>query len=389
MSMPGGTYRPRLQKPRAAYVHVPFCRHRCGYCNFALVADRDYLIDRFLDALEVELSWLEQRYTLETLFLGGGTPTHLDLKQLDRLFEMLDRWFEFGTAEVSTEANPSDLVPEKIHHLIGLGVNRFSLGVQSFHENKLKFLERDHRAEQVVRVVEAIQNRTANVSLDMIFATAGESLEMWLDDLRQVGEVAPAHLSTYELTLEKGTQFWNRHRSGSLAAVSEELRSAMYVATQEFMQQRGYQQYEISSFALPGFRCMHNQVYWNGQPYFAFGAGASRYIDRIRETNHGSVSTYIKRVEQGLSPVSLSEELGAEDRARELLVVGLRMLDGVPQKSFEDRTGFTCTQLLESPKCQELIERDMIDFRSEHVKLTPEGILLYDSIAEVVLRGAS
>ncbi len=372
--------------PNSAYVHIPFCRHRCGYCNFALVAKRDYLIDRFLSALATELSRLDQGYTLQTLFLGGGTPTHLTAPQLTRLFTILQRRFDFTKAEVTSEANPSDLNTEKIQVLHDLGVNRFSLGVQSFHDSKLKLLERDHSADQVRQVVGELQNYTENISLDLIFAAMGETLEMWQADLEQAISLNPKHLSTYELTIEKGTQFWKRERSGQLSPTDEDLRTDMYQHTIHRLNNCGLDQYEISSFAAEGFRCQHNLIYWSGRSYLAFGAGASRYVGGVRETNHSSVSAYLKRLESGESPTVFSEKLDAIARAHELLVIGLRKIDGVQELAYRQLTGFGFDEVL-SEKARSLFELGLIERSGEQLRLTPRGVLLYDSVAETILDG--
>ena len=374
-----------IQSPKSAYIHIPFCRHRCGYCNFALVANRDYLIDRFLAALKIELSSIQERIELQTLFLGGGTPTHLSNQQLRHLFEMLGQHFDFSNAEVTSEANPSDLTSEKIETLFELGINRISLGVQSFRSEKLQQLERDHSAEVVERVVNQLQAFTENISFDLIFATMGEGLDQWQADLKHAISLQPKHLSTYELTIEKGTAFWNRERLGQLVQTDENLRAEMYQSTIEILEAHGFGQYEISSFAKEGFRCRHNLTYWSGQPYLAFGAGASGYIDQVRKTNHGSVSTYIKRIEAGQSPVELSERLSSMDRAKELLVVGLRRMDGVNQTEFHQLTQLVFGDVLTSRRAKGLFENELIKREGDNLRLTQQGVLLYDSIAEVIL----
>lgn len=374
-----------IPTPKSAYVHIPFCRHRCGYCNFALVANRDYLIDRFLAALKTELSSVRDRIKLQTLFLGGGTPTHLSRKQIRTLFETLWQRFDFSDAEVTTEANPGDLTSEKIETLFELGVNRISLGVQSFRTEKLQQLERDHNSEVVEKVVNDLQNYTDNISFDLIFASMGETLEQWQNDLEKAISLHPKHLSTYELTIEKGTSFWKRERLGQLVQTDEDLRAEMYQATRATLKAHGFEQYEISSFAADGFRCQHNLTYWSGQPYLAFGAGASRYVNGVRETNHGSVSTYLKRIESGQSPVELSEQLSPLDRAKELLVVGLRRIDGVNQTEFRQLTRLGFADILTSQRAGMLFENELLRQEGEQLQLTEQGVLLYDSIAEVIL----
>ena len=378
------TYHPKLVEPRSAYFHVPFCRHRCGYCNFSLVANRDYLIDRYLDALAVEVAWLPQRYVLDTLFLGGGTPTHLDERQLQRLFSIVDSKFDWSAAEVTSEANPSDLVAPKVEVLAKLGVNRFSLGVQSFSAEKLRFLERDHDAEGVRRAVDLIKQHVANFSLDLIFATQGETLKDWQNDLENAVSLQPAHLSTYELTIEKGTQFWNRERAGEQVQAGEELRAEMYELTIDYLDEHSYPQYEISSFAADQHRCRHNLIYWSGDPYFAFGAGASRFVDRVRQTNHGSVTSYIKRIESGISPANQSERLAPLASAIERLVIGLRMIDGVDKVEFARAAGFEVDKLV-GQAVEKLREHDLIKSTADRIQLTRRGILLYDSVATMLL----
>ena len=378
------TYHPQGALPRSAYFHVPFCRHRCGYCNFSLVANRDYLIDRYLEALAVEVAWLPERYVLDTLFLGGGTPTHLNSQQLRRLFSIVDSKFDFSDAEVTSEANPSDLVAEKVELLTKLGVNRISLGVQSFSAGKLKFLERDHDADGIRRAVDLVKQHVDDFSLDLIFATREETLQDWQSDLANAISLQPTHLSTYELTIEKGTQFWNRERSEQPMQTGEELRAEMYELAIDYLDAHSFPQYEVSSFAAVENRCQHNLIYWYGDPYFAFGAGASRFVDGIRETNHGSVTGYIKRIESGNSPANQTERLAPAANAIERLVIGLRKIDGVHKPTFARATGFEIDQLVDDA-VDKLQEHVLIHSTGERIQLTRRGILLYDSVATVLL----
>jgi oxygen-independent coproporphyrinogen III oxidase len=291
-----------LQTPRAAYVHVPFCAHRCGYCDFTLVAGKDHLIESYLSALERELAGTVEGTAgrgakLDTLYFGGGTPSHLSPAQLCRLFELvLSRWELSPGSEFTIEANPVDLTDERIGVLAEYGVNRISLGVQSFDDQLLAVLERNHHGSTIGEVLKRLRGTIDNVSFDLIFAVPGQTLELWRDSLRQTVELGARHVSTYGLTFEKGTSFWSRRQTGGLQAAPEELEREMYAHAMSFLQSRGFQQYEISSFALPGFRSRHNQVYWSGRPYLAFGPGASRFIDGVRETNHRSVTTWLQRI---------------------------------------------------------------------------------------------
>lgn len=365
---------------RSAYIHVPFCAHRCGYCDFTLVARRDELIDRYLRALAIELERLEWPRELETLFIGGGTPTHLSPRQLAELLDLLRRSFRLGEGyEFSVEANPAGLDSEKIDVLAAGGVNRVSLGVQSFDANILRLLERDHRRAGVLEAVERLKRRFDNISFDLIFGVPGQTLALWRETLRQAIDLGPRHVSTYGLTFEKGTSFWTRRRKGDLAPVPDDLERDMYAAAMDMLADAGFEQYEISSFARAGDRCRHNEVYWTGRPYYGFGPGAARYIDGRRETNHRSVTTWLKRTLAGQPAVGESEELTPEERAREAIVLGLRRCDGLERDEFRRRTGFDLDQF-----AGETIDRHqrggLLETTGSHVRLTRAGRFVADTV---------
>ena len=379
------SYDPQIVAPRSAYIHIPFCRHRCGYCNFTLVAGRDYLIERFLNAIEKEIGWLDRRYELDTLFLGGGTPTHLSPHQLDRLGNIIRSKFSLAdAAEVTSECNPNDLTRAVGDALAKIGVNRISMGVQSFNAEKLKRLERDHNRSDIESAVSVARKIKADVSLDLIFAGPDETLNEWEQDLNQAIEMQPDHLSTYELTFEKGTQFWSRLQHGKLHEANEDLRAEMYLLAIEQLGQNGFTQYEVSSFAKRNHKCQHNLAYWTGDPYFAFGPGASRFIDGVRETNHQSTMQYLKLIEAGDSPVADREKLEPLAAAKERLAIGLRMVDGIAEDDFLQRTGFSVASILGTLGTT-LIENNLLHHSGDRWKLTQQGRLVCDGIASEIV----
>ena len=372
--------------PRSAYIHIPFCRHRCGYCNFSLVAGRDHLVDRFLNALEIEIRQLPQSAELDTLFFGGGTPSHLAPDQLQRLGQIVAHRFSFtADAEVSAECNPNDIDQEKIDGLLSLGVNRISLGVQSLNAEKLKRLERDHNAAEVARAVELAKANVASVSMDLIFAAPQETLQQWQTDLADALALQPDHLSTYELTYEKGTQFWNRLQRGGLAIADEDLRADMYEHSIQQLKQAGWEHYELSSFSAVGHQCSHNQSYWNGNDYFAFGPGASRFIDGIRSTNHQSTLTYMKRLEAGQNPTEQTEQLTGVAAARERLVVGMRLLQGVNVAQLEAATGVAFETILPRSTLEPLVSENLVEISAGVCRLTRRGVMVSDGVAAAIL----
>lgn len=371
---------PIFAEPRAAYVHVPFCAHRCGYCDFTLVAGRDDLADDYLQALEVELRQLERPREVDTLFFGGGTPTHLSEDKLARLLELAREWFRLAPGyEFSVEANPTGLTDEKLRLMAEAGVNRISLGVQSFDEGLLKLLERDHSEADILDAVTRLQQRFVNVSFDLIFALPGQTLAHWRETLRRATDLQPTHLSTYGLTFEKGTAFWARREKGAIVQIPNELERDMYAAAMDDLAAAGFEQYEISNFARPGFRCRHNQTYWRALPYFGFGPGAARYLRGRRESNHRSTTTWIKRVLAGQSGIAMSEELTPEHRAREAIVLGLRQLDGIRRDEFRTLTDFDLDSLAGDTIQREVAAGRIEDF-GDGIRLTHEGRFLADPV---------
>ncbi|MCA8998731.1 MAG: radical SAM family heme chaperone HemW [Planctomycetaceae bacterium] len=368
--------------PRSAYVHVPFCVHRCGYCDFTVIANRDDLIGRYLHALELELrQTLQQPTELDTLFIGGGTPSYLPPEELERLFELLSTWFPVTPgAEVSVECNPDGFTRDHMQVLHAAGVNRISLGVQSFTPEHLLTLERQHSPGAVALVVEQLREvGFANISVDLIYAVPGQSLAEWRETLERAVDLRPEHVSTYGLTFEKGTSFWTRRLRGGITPADEELERDMYALAMEYLPPQGFEQYELSNFARSGFACRHNQVYWNQRPYFGIGPGAAALIDGVRIANHRSVTTWIQRLEQGDSPVQDREELDPELAAREAVMLGLRQVSGISPVRFRIRHGVEVRDLA-SEAYDHFVEAGWLEVVHGRLRLTVAGRFVADTV---------
>lgn len=372
--------------PRAAYIHVPFCAHRCGYCNFTVIAGRDELADRYLAAIERELQSLGTRRAVDTLFIGGGTPTHLTLAQLATLLGLITNTFELERGgEFSVEANPAGFDRDKVRLLADHGVTRISLGAQSFDPAKLRVLERDHSADEIRLAVDVARRELNSVAVDLIFGVPGETPEIWEHDLAELLRLEPDHVSTYGLTFERGTRFWSGRNHGQLVPVDEEVERQMYALALDRLPAAGFAHYEVSNFARPGQRCRHNETYWAGESYWAVGPGAARYVDGRREVNHQSTTTYLQRVLGGQSPIALRETLEPEDRARELLVLGLRRMEGVDRDEFLARTGYALEELA-GPKLSAHIGAGRLVEKGRSIQLTREGLFVSDAIWPDFLR---
>jgi oxygen-independent coproporphyrinogen-3 oxidase len=368
----------RLSAIRSAYVHVPFCRHRCGYCNFTLVAGRNDLVPRYLAAIEHQLAG--EQAEIDTLYFGGGTPTQLSQAQIAALACMVLRRHPLAAGgEWTVEANPADVDADYLDRLAALGVNRLSLGGQSFRVDKLQQLERDHTPDQVIKVVELARRHGMQVAIDLIFAAPGETLANWQYDVETAIATAPDHVSTYGLTFEKGTQFWNRLQRRQLSQIDEELELAMYEYAIDRLAEAGFVHYEVSNFSRPGCQSRHNQAYWSGQGYWAYGPGASRFLPPTRETNHRSTTTWLGRVARGDDVMECRETLAPLQLARERLVFGLRQLAGVVVADFRQATGYEIDDLAGPAICR-FVELGMLEYAEGRLRLTRQGLVVSDAI---------
>jgi oxygen-independent coproporphyrinogen-3 oxidase len=371
--------------PRAAYIHIPFCAHHCGYCDFAVATGQDTMIDLYLEALELELSGLGTPQSVKTIFLGGGTPTYLQTRQLVKLLQSVGKYLPTaGTIEFSVEANPGTLTAEKLRVLADHGVNRVSLGAQSFHPHLLSVLERDHVPADVPRAVEAIRKTIRSFSIDLIFGVPGQTLADWESDLSRALQLEPDHISTYGLTYEKGTRLWKQRRQGSVRALDEESELAMYILAMDRLEEAGFEQYEISNFARPGRRSLHNQVYWANEAYFGFGMGAARYVNFSRELNTRELSTYIRKLFAGESATFQSETLKPEERARESLAIQMRRSEGITRGRFAEQTGFEVDELV-GHVIQQQVGLGLVEDDGSRICLTRSGKCVADSLVEQFL----
>jgi oxygen-independent coproporphyrinogen-3 oxidase len=388
---------PAWEEPRAAYVHIPFCAHHCGYCDFAVIAGADHLMPDYLRALACEFQQLKHPRPVRTIFLGGGTPTHLPLPLLEQLLVLLKQWLPLTAeweasessatsqeparraVEFSVEATPESLSPEKLALLRTYGVTRISVGVQSFRPESLRSLERRHTSLQTEQVVAWAREAGLIISLDLIFAVPGTTLADWAADVECALALDPHHLSTYGLTYEKGTPLWKRWQRGEVRAVPEEVEAAMYIHAIDRLTFAGYEHYEISNFARPGYRCLHNETYWANEAYYGFGVGAVRYLWGCREGNIRDTRQYIHRLLNGQSVTVYREQLPPWERACETLALQLRRRQGVDRQAFLEQTGVSVDELAGSAISQ-MVEEGLLEEEGPVVRLSRPGLLVADAL---------
>lgn len=380
--------------PRAAYIHIPFCAHHCSYCDFAVAANAEHRIDLYLEALEIELATLGQPQPVETIFIGGGTPTHLNERQLERMLKSIQQWFPktlagaAGSQEFSVESTPESLTDEKLELLHAGGVNRLSVGVQSFNDRTLAALDRRHSGDAAREALGSVRRKFENRSLDLIFGVPGQTLADWQADVETALSYEPPHVSTYGLTYEKGTPLWKEREHGRVQPLTEEDELAMYQFALDRLPAAGLLQEEISNHARPGHECRHNHTYWGNLAYFGFGVGAARYVEGRRELNSRSLETYLRRTLAGESAVIQSEQLTPVERARETLTLQLRRRIGIDRSAFATQTGHQLDDLA-GERISALANLGLLRDDGRTITLTRTGICVADSVIADLLAASS
>jgi oxygen-independent coproporphyrinogen-3 oxidase len=373
--------------PTGVYVHVPFCRHKCGYCDFySVVAARsrqEAFARRLVEEIRASSAWLPR--PADTAFFGGGTPTLLaaDL-WADILGALADhlppgRRTGDGPAEITVEANPETVTEPLLAVLAGGGVNRISIGVQSFHPHLLRTLDRRHDPADVARSVRHARSAGIdNISLDLIFGIPGQSLDAWRGDLEAALALEPAHLSCYGLTYEPSTPLAASVRAGRLRPVDEDLEATMYEVAIDRLDRAGFEHYEISNWARPGRRCRQNLLYWNNGQWWPLGPGAAGHVAGWRWTNAPSLEAYLGGT--ALPPITGAERLDDDGRVGEVLMLGLRLVEGIPLERIEALLAVGGRGRQRARAIERHVGAALLCRRGGRLRLTPRGLLLADRV---------
>lgn len=374
-------YRPDTS-PVAAYIHIPFCFHKCHYCDFySLVESRGReaaFVARLVDELRIVGGYLRQ--PLQTIFFGGGTPTLLETSLWQDLLRAINQHLPIAqNAEITVEANPETVRADLMDVLAKGGINRISIGAQSFQPDHLKALERWHEPENVKRaIVLAQESGITNINIDLIFAIPGQTLSDWLIDLDTALSLTPSHLSCYGLTYEPNTPLTEKLRQGRIKRVDEDLEAQMYEATREKLTEAGYEQYEISNWAKPNYQCQHNLMYWNNKNWWPFGPSASGHINGLRWKNIPHLGEYLKATDFPL--IIDVEKLDEDGQVGEALMLGLRLTQGIKLIDLD-------ALLLKGKQGKERLcvidqhtQSGLLEKTADRIRFTAKGQLLADSV---------
>lgn len=379
------------------YVHIPFCVRKCLYCDFysvetshCQVSQRHRALDlgqeTFLEALEEELNNLPEGFQPETIFIGGGTPTELSDRDFKSLLSLVRESVDIDqVVEWSCEANPGTLTEAKAAMFKPEGIHRVSLGVQSFQPANLEFLGRIHSGEEAEEAVALVRRHDmANLNLDLMFGVPGATMEMLQDDLRRLVALRPAHIACYCLTYEEGTPLTELKDQGYIRAMNPEQELEQYQEVIRTLKEAGYRHYEISNFALPGFECRHNLLYWRAGEYIGVGPAAHSHWQGARFGNVRNIDAWRDGLLTGAPVRDFEERLEPEAKARESLIMNLRCLEGVDIQHFESNTGFALESLYDG-ELASLVEEGLLEQENGRLRLTERGLFLSNRVfAELV-----
>ena len=375
---------------KGLYIHIPFCRKRCLYCDFYSSQYSESLASSYISVILKQIQGLSQDFS--SIYIGGGTPSVLSLDLLDKLLPSLKRFIKTDT-EFTIEVNPESVDEEKLKLFFDKGVNRISIGVQSFNDRKLKTLGRIHDASEANRAIElSKKSGFKNISIDMIFGVSGEDLKAWQADLEKVACCAIEHISCYSLSYEKDTPLFRMREKNRIAPLDDETMAEMYRYAISYLAAKSFNHYEVSNFAKPGFECAHNLNYWDNNPYIGLGPSAVSYIEGGRSENVAGVEEYIDRHEKGVSLIAYRENLSGVRMAKEASAVKIRTKQGIDYSWFKNKTGFDFEDILEKGMLDELSKDNLLEYIIDKatrerigLRLTERGFLFADTVSSAFI----
>ncbi len=367
---------------KALYIHIPFCRSKCKYCSFISYQSREIDIPAYIIALKNELGLNSCDCNIKSIYFGGGTPSLLSASQLADLLSFIKTHYSISEdAEITIEANPGTIDFAYLSSIRKAGINRLSIGVQSFIDTELAMLGRIHTATEAVNAITDARNAGFdNLNIDLIYGLPGQTIEDWKNNLLQALEVNPDHISLYALTLEHEEPLLKDVEAGKLPEISADTAASQYEIAENLLQKHGYKHYEISNWAKTGKKCRHNLVYWQGEEYLGLGVAAHSYIEKRRTGNTGNLDVYLTSLSQNyLPPLDIDEEIDNELKIAEAIILGLRICDGINLKGFEKRYDIDIIKHYET-RISELINFELIENDKGYLSLTPHGRLLGNEV---------
>lgn len=360
------------------YIHFPFCARKCHYCDFPSYQGMEQWMEPYLEALFRELlQWKEKvcDCSVKSIYLGGGTPTLFSGEQIAGVLDACFKSFNVQEdAEITIEANPGTVDPDKLSALRKAGVNRLSIGLQAWQDKHLRFLGRIHSSGDFVKsLMDAKEVGFDNINVDVMFALPHQTIEDWLETLEKVCSFDVQHISMYSLKVENGTPLHRWYEEGKFSLPTQEEDRLMYYKGREFVSGFGFRQYEISNFAIPGRECVHNLIYWHNEEYIGCGSGAHSYFNNERFSNTSDVREYIRAINSGTQRISYREKIEEKDERFETIMLGLRLVEGVDKQRFKARFG-RCIEYYYGEAIKKLVKQGLLIDDGASIRLTEKGM---------------
>lgn len=368
------------KKELSLYIHIPFCKQKCFYCDFPSYASIDYLREDYVKALCKEIEERTMKYTIKSIFIGGGTPSYLETKEIIKMLESINKLDLAEDMEFTMECNPGALKEEKLKAMLNGGVNRISMGLQAVQNSLLKDIGRIHSFKQFEENFNLARRvGFKNINIDLMFGLPNQKVEEWKESLEVISRLNPEHISAYSLIIEEGTAFYKLWEKNKLILPSEDEERNMYQLTKKVLTDYGYHQYEISNYSRPGFECYHNKVYWKCDDYLGVGSASTSFIDGKRIKNIENVKKYIDRINSGEEVYEEITTNTIEDSMEEFVFMGLRILSGISINEFQKRFGVNIESIYKDV-IDKNINKKLLVLENNKLRLTEKGIELSNSV---------
>lgn len=385
------------KKKLGLYIHIPFCKHKCDYCDFNSYAKKENLIPMYMKCLNYELESIgkgnyqdyiegkDDLIILNTIYIGGGTPSYLDSKYIGQIMEAIKANYILDeNAEITIEVNPGTVKEEKLKDYISFGINRISIGLQSSKDSLLKQMGRIHQYRDFQNTYELARKvGFSNINVDLMLGIPNQTKEDLKDSLTTVLALQPEHISVYSLILEEGTPLFQKVETGMLELLDDEIEREMYWSVKKDLEKAGYVHYEISNFAKPGFESKHNMNCWNQEEYIGVGAGAHSYTNQVRYSNIDTIEKYIDNYEKGheIDNFIFHEKQNNESQMKEYMMLGLRKIQGIQVQAFKQKFGQNPIFLFRK-ELEGLVEKELIEIDGDFIRLSEKGLDLANLVWE-------
>lgn len=376
------------------YIHWPFCKKKCPYCDFNSHVSNDVNHDRWLKAYLQEIEYFKEfigKKQINSIFFGGGTPSLMDPQSIEKIIDKINQISAFENIEITLEANPTSIEAQKFKDFKNAGINRVSIGIQSLNDDALKFLGREHSSSEAIGAVKVAASVFDNYSIDLIYARPEQTLQEWKTELNQALQYAKNHISLYQLTIEKGTDFYAQHRDGAFTMPEQERALELYEATNEALAIQGFDRYEISNYAKPGFESQHNLSYWRYIEYLGVGPGAHSRVQLNGEKLSSMVmlhnpEKWLGHVEKSQHGIQQLNALTIEEVASEYVLMGTRLEEGLSLSNFTSRFGRDLNDFLDGDRLDFFAKNNLLMYDNNKLKLTNKGKTLLNYISAQILK---